>query len=87
MPNVKPILFSRHARDKMVDRGTAESEVIAAIRSGRAEPARGGRFLFRKNFAFNAQWRGRTYSVKQVAPVVAEEPDRLVVVTAYVFYF
>lgn len=43
--------------------------------------------MFRKNFVFNSQWRGKDYAVKQVAPVVAEEADRLVVATVYVFYF
>jgi hypothetical protein len=43
--------------------------------------------MFRKNFAFDSQWRGKHYAVKQVAPVVAEEADRLVVVTVFVYYF
>ena len=83
----KPIEFSPHAREKMLDRGTSESEVKAAIRTGNPEPARRGRLMFRKNFAFNRPWRGKHYAVKQVAPVVAEEADRLVVVTVFVYYF
>jgi len=83
----KPIEFSPHAREKMLDRGATESEVQAAIRTGNPEPARKGRFMFRKNFAFNDQWRGKHYAVKQVAPIVAEEADRLVVVTVFVYYF
>ena len=71
----------------MLDRGAAESEVITAIHTGSSEPARKGRRMFRKNFAFNRQWRGKHYALKQVAPVVAEESDRLVVVTVYVYYF
>ena len=34
-----------------------------------------------------AEWDGKYYSVQQVAPVVAQEPDRIVVVTVYTFYF
>jgi hypothetical protein len=83
----KPIEFSMHAQDKMLDRGASENEVRAAIRTGSAEPARKGRTLFRKNFAFNSQWRGKHYAVKQVVPVVAEEVDRLVVITVFVYYF
>ncbi len=71
----------------MLDRGTSESEIEAAIRTGNPEPARRGRLMFRKNFAFNRPWRGKRYAVKQVAPVVAEEADRLVVVTVFVYYF
>lgn len=84
---LKPIVFSPHAREKMLDRGGMESEVEAAIRAGNPEPARKGRVMFRKNFAFNSSWKGKRYTVKQVAPVVAEEADRMVVVTVFVYYF
>ena len=83
----KPIKFSDHAREKMLDRGATESEVIEAIRTGSGEPARKGRTMFRKNMEFHGQWRGKLYAVKQVAPVVTEEADRLVIVTVFVYYF
>ena len=50
----KPIEFSPHAREKMLDRGASENEVRFAIRTGNPEPARKGRIMFRKNFAFNS---------------------------------
>jgi hypothetical protein len=81
----KPIEISPHAREKMLDRGALESEVEAAIRTGNPEPVRKGRLMVRKNFAFHNHWRGKFYAVKQVAPVVAEEMDRLVVVTVFVY--
>jgi hypothetical protein len=34
-----------------------------------------------------SDWRGKTYAVKQVAPVVVEEDGRLAVVTVFFFYF
>lgn len=83
----KLVEFSDHARDKMLDRGADEKEVLMAIRTGSLEPARRGRVMFRKNFDFHRSWRGKHYAIKQVAPVVAEEPDKLVVVTVYVYYF
>jgi hypothetical protein len=83
----KSIIFSDHARQKMVDRGASENEVETAIRKGIPEPARKERLLFRKNFSFNDDWRGKHFAVKQVAPVVSEEEDELVVVTVFVFYF
>ena len=82
-----PILISHHALMQMRERGVDEAEVVAAIRAGQPEPARKGRTLHRKNFQFDGLWRGRPYHVKQVAPVVVAEPDRLVVVTVYAFYF
>jgi hypothetical protein len=71
----------------MAERGIHETEVIAAIRQGEAEPARKGRIMYRKTFPFEGRWRGRRYRIKQVAPIVAEEGDKLVVVTVYVFYY
>jgi hypothetical protein len=85
--NELPVEFSRHARQQMRERGAEQGEVVAAIREGQAEPARKNRTMYRKNFQFDEVWRGRRYRIKQVAPVVAEEPDRLVVVTVYTFYF
>lgn len=83
----RPIEFSPHALEKMIDRGASESDVEAAIRTGSPEPARKRRLMFRKNFGFNGWWRGKHYAIKQVVPMVAEEADRLVVVTVFVYYF
>ena len=71
----------------MAERGVEESEVVAAIRSGDAEPAHRGRTLFRKTFTFGRTWRGRAYRLKQVAAVVATEPESAVVITVFAFYF
>ena len=81
------IEISAHAREQMTERGASETEVRTAIEQGEKEPARRNRTLYRKNYPFESQWRGRQYRVKQVAPVAAQEGDRLVVVTVYVFYF
>ena len=71
----------------MRERGATEDEVVAAIQEGEKEEAKKGRIMYRKNFRFNREWRGRRYRVKQVAPVVTKRGDTLVVVTVYVFYF
>jgi hypothetical protein len=60
--------------------------VRRALQIGEREPAQRGLFMYRLNLEFNREWDGRYYGVQQVAPVVAEEHDRLVVVTVYVFY-
>jgi hypothetical protein len=83
----KQIIFSNHAKIKMADRGVTESDVIRAIKEGSAEPARKDRILIRKNIPFDNTWRGKHYSVKQIAPVVAEDNDKIVVITVYVYYF
>ena len=84
---MKTIVLSRHALEQMPDRGTTREEVEAAIHAGERVPAKEGRLAFRKNFAFQQDWKGRYYEVKQVMPIVFEESDRMVVVTVYVFYF
>ena len=82
----KTIKFSQHALDNMADRGASREEVELAIRTGECFPAKKGRLSFRKNFSYNAIWKGKFYQVKQVIPIVADEPERLVVVTVYVFF-
>jgi hypothetical protein len=79
--------ITEHARIQMIERGAVDGEVKTAIEQGQPEPARLGRTMYRKNFPFNSNWRGRDYRTKQVAPVVAVEGDKLLVVTVYVFYF
>ncbi|MEW5947113.1 MAG: DUF4258 domain-containing protein [bacterium] len=83
----KPIIFTEHALQRMRERGTNEDDVKEAIRDGMKEPAGRGLFLYRMNLEFNREWDGRRYGVQQVAPIVAEEEDRIVVVTVYTFYF
>lgn len=43
--------------------------------------------MYRLNFQFQAEWQGTFYAIKQVAPVVVEAQNELVVVTVYTFYF
>jgi hypothetical protein len=83
----KPIVFSNHARKRMHERGADEDDVIKAIRIGEREAAQRGLILYRLNLEFHREWDGRYYRMQQIAPVVAEEADRLVVVTVYTFYF
>ena len=82
----KPIRFSQHALDNMADRGASKEEVELAIKTGECFPAKKGRLSFRKNFSYNAMWKGKLYQIKQVMPIVVEEPERFVVVTVYVFF-
>ena len=81
------IVFTTHARQRIRERGASEEDVIEAIRIGRKEPAQRGLFQYRLNLEFKREWAGQFYDVQQVAPVVAEEENRKIVVTVYVFYF
>jgi hypothetical protein len=84
---VKPIRFSNHARSRLRSRGTDEQEVRQAVTRGQREPAKKGRSFCRLNFQYNGTWRGRYYAIKQVAPVITERPDEIIVVTVYTFFF
>ncbi|MFQ5963625.1 MAG: DUF4258 domain-containing protein [Candidatus Scalinduaceae bacterium] len=81
------IEISSHAKEQMFERGVSENEVRVAIRQGEEEPARKGRFMYKKNFSFKRTWRGKKYNIKQVVPLVAKESDKLIVVTVYAYYF
>lgn len=82
-----PVVFTLHARQRMLGRGAREEDVIQAIRTGEREPAHRGLFPFRLNLEYQREWNGKHYAIQQVAPVVAEEPDKMVVVTVNTFYF
>jgi len=71
----------------MVERGALWREVIKTVRHGHEAPAKQGRRGFRRDFAFHQTWAGRLYSTKRVLAIVAEEPDAIVVLTVYAFYF
>jgi len=63
------IVFTKHAIEQLEERGATEAEATLAIEQGESEPARRGRTMYRKNFTFDSDWRGRHYRVKQVAPM------------------
>lgn len=81
------IRLSQHALLQCKERGANEEEVIEAIRQGIREPAKKERILCKYNFRFDADWQGKRYAIKQVAPVIKEEIDEIVVITVYTFYF
>jgi hypothetical protein len=43
--------------------------------------------MCRLNFQYNKLWRGRRYAIKQVAPVIVEKQNEIIVVTVYTFFF
>ena len=83
----KPVRLSRHAEWQLPFRGATEQEVIQTIRSAPWRAAELGRLDCRKDFPFGASWNGKPYGTKQVRPIFVNEPDEIVVVTVYVYYF
>lgn len=43
--------------------------------------------MCRYNFVFDRRWQRKYYPIKQVAPVIKEEDDEIIVITVYTFYF
>jgi len=84
---MKPVRLTKHARLQCHERGASKEEVLKAIEKGTREPAKAGRILCKYNFSFERSWQGKTYAVKQVAPVIKEELDEIVVITVYTFFF
>ena len=84
---MKKIIFSKHALEQMRERGAQQHEVEIAIRTGEEFPVKKNRRAFRQNFQYDSQWGNKLYRTKQIVPIVVEDPETLVVVTVYVFYF
>lgn len=76
-----------HARQRMVERGATAAEVAATIEGGERFQARFGRTGFRRNFPFEAAWRGKTYASKQLEVYAVAENDRWLVITVIVKFF
>ncbi len=76
-----------HARERMAERGATEAEVIETVQAGESVPTRLGRIAFRRNFPYNAEWRGKLYSTKQVEAIAVREDEIWLVITVVVRYF
>ena len=81
------IIFSRHAKQKMRERGASIEETKEAILQGEHIPAKHGRMAYRKNFQYNSKWGGSFYHIKQVLAITKKENAKTFVITVYTFYF
>jgi hypothetical protein len=75
-----------HARERAALRGATEEEIIETVLTGEPFPAKFGRSGFRRNFAYNALWRGQQYATKQVEAIAVQE-DGWLVLTVITRYF
>ncbi|MBU0559153.1 MAG: hypothetical protein ABIJ40_14825 [Bacteroidota bacterium] len=76
-----------HAKQRMIERGAKEEEVIKTIGEGEKFPAKFGRVGFRRNFIFNNVWRNEKYNSKQLEVYGVEEGNEFIVITVLVKYF
>ena len=81
------IRIHAHARARLGERGATEAEVFATVEHGERFPAKFGRTGFRRNFAFDARWRGSRYASKQVEAYAVKEDEGWLVITVIVKFF
>ena len=76
-----------HAKERLIDRGVTEQEVIATVEEGEMFHAKYGRTGFRRHFTFDGIWRGKHYSTKQVEAYVVKEGNDWLVITIITRFF
>jgi len=76
-----------HAKERLIERGATEDEVVATIKEGETFPAKHGRTGFRRNFSFGGAWRGKQYSTKQIEAYAIKEDNDWLVITMIIRYF
>ena len=82
-----PVVLHPHARERAIERGVTEPEIIATVTGGEQRPAKHNRTSFRRNFRFGGLWRGRIYATKQVETIAVQERGRWLVITVIAKYF
>jgi len=81
------IRFHPHAEERMRERGANKDEIRATLKQGERFPAKFNRTGFRRNFPFDAEWRGKYYKTKQIEAYAIQEGNEWVVVTIITRYF
>jgi len=76
-----------HALARLAERDAEASEVISTVEGGERFPAKLDRFGFRRNFAYEGDWRGKTYATKQIEAYAVWEDDAWLVITVLVKFF
>ena len=81
------MIIHSHARDRAAERGVTEAEIRQTVALGVSFPARFGRTVFRREFPFDATWRGRIFATKQVEVDAVPEQGNWLAITVIARYF
>jgi hypothetical protein len=81
------IRFHPHALERIEERGATEAEVRATVEQGEHFPAKYGRTGFRRNYAFDQDWRGKRYATKQIEAFAVQEAGEWLVITVITRFF
>lgn len=74
-------IYTKHARERMAQRGANDNEVEDTILNGMEVPAKGDKQKFEKVYDTACEYQGRQYDQKQVEVVTAKDDDDWVIVT------
>lgn len=80
------IQIDPHTLKRATERGTNEAEIRDVIHSGLPVPAKYGRKGKAKVFKFEQERHGKHYEQKRVEVYYLIENDKIITITAYVFY-
>lgn len=81
------VRFHPHAKERLIERGASEQEVIMTVEEGEHFPAKYGRIGFRRNFSFEGVWRGKYYATKQIEAFAVKDDKDFIVITIITRYF
>lgn len=76
-----------HAKERLLERGASEQEVIKTVEEGEIFSAKYGRTGFRRNFSFEGIWRGKYYTTKQIEAFAVKDDKDFIVITIITRYF
>ena len=80
------ILISQHALERARERGAAKDEIIDVLKSGFDIPAKKNRKGKAKVFDYNKKRLDKFYEQKRIEVIYTIESDKIITITAYVFY-
>jgi len=81
------VYLHQHAKERLIERGATEAEVIATVEKGESFPAKFGRTGFRHTFPFNGIWRSKYFTTKQLEVYAVPEGNDWLVITLITRYY
>ena len=80
------IQIDPHTLERATERGTNRDEIIDVLTSGFDVPVKSHRKGKAKVFDYNKKRLGRFYEQKRIEVIYTIESDKIITITAYVFY-
>ena len=81
------VVIHPHAKERALERGASEYEIIDVVETGEVFPGKYGRKGFRKTILYNDIWQGKHYYVRQIECYAVKEQEDWIVISLLVKYF